>query len=73
MEDLTKTQLDLQAAVWRQLDTLEKSLTTLRNALSAVGPCPAAMVAAGVVADNATELLRAAAKADGFGEAVSRM
>lgn len=73
MDDLTKRQAEITAEVWRRIESLDRRLGTLRNALQMVGPGESATMVAGIVADEANGLLLATAKADGFGDAVSRM
>lgn len=73
MDDLTKQQGDLIVDVWDRVGRLERRLGSLRDALQAVGPGASVTLVAGVVAEEAVNLLAAAAKADGYGDAVSRM
>lgn len=73
MDDLIKKQAELNAEVWASLARLDRRITSLRNALHSTGPGTSATVTASVVAEEAVALLQAAARADAFGDAVSRM
>lgn len=73
MDDLTKREAEFTAELSDLLVRLDRRVATLRRALEREGPSTTVTMMAGVVADEAVTLMRAAAKAEGYTDAVRRM
>lgn len=73
MDDLTKTEADITADLWKQIARVDRTLMTLRNALEQAGLGSSVATAASVVAEEAFELAKTAAKGEGHFNAVRMM
>lgn len=73
MDDLEKREADITAELWEQISRVEKRITTVRNALHHSGPSSTLTMVAGVLAEEAMDLLKTAAKGEGHADAVRMM
>lgn len=73
MDDLTKTQADLTAEMWQEIDRIERRLVTLRNALTHTGASETTTAVSALILEEALLLVQIAAKAEGVALGVRLM